>query len=97
MYGVPGWEVVKDPSASAGDAEACVRPLGQEGPLQEGMATHSSILAWRIPWTEELGVDCHSLLQGIFLTQGSNPGLLRCRQILHHLSYREVLININII
>ena len=29
--------------------------LGQEGPLEKGMATHSSILAWRIPWTEELG------------------------------------------
>ena len=28
---------------------------GQEGPLQEGMATHSGILAWRIPWTEEPG------------------------------------------
>ena len=27
--------------------------LGWEGPLEEGMATHSSILAWRIPWTEE--------------------------------------------
>ena len=29
--------------------------LGQEGPLEEGTATHSSILAWRIPWTEEPG------------------------------------------
>ena len=29
--------------------------LGQEGPLEEEMATHSSILAWRIPWTEEPG------------------------------------------
>jgi len=29
--------------------------LGQEDPLEEGMATHSSILAWRIPWTEESG------------------------------------------
>ena len=28
--------------------------LGQEDPLEEGMATHSSILAWRIPWTESL-------------------------------------------
>ena len=33
---------------------------------------------------------CHSLLQGIFPTQGSNPGLLHGRQILYHLSYREV-------
>ena len=32
-----------------------VQPLGQEGPLEKGMVTHSSILAWRIPWTEEPG------------------------------------------
>ena len=32
-----------------------VRSLGQEDPLEEGMATPSSILAWRIPWTEEPG------------------------------------------
>ena len=31
------------------------RSLGWEDPLEEGMATHSSTLAWRIPWTEELG------------------------------------------
>ena len=31
------------------------RSLGQEDPLEKGMATHSTILAWRIPWTEELG------------------------------------------
>ena len=34
-------------------------------------------------------VCCHSLLQGIFQTQGSNPGLLHCRQILYHLSHHE--------
>ena len=41
------------------------------------------------PWDspgKKPGVDCHSLLQRIFLTQGSNPGLLYCRQILCHLS-----------
>ena len=32
-----------------------VQSLGQEEPLKEGMATHSSVLAWRIPWTEEPG------------------------------------------
>ena len=32
-----------------------VRSLGREGPLEEGMVTNSSILAWRIPWTEEPG------------------------------------------
>ena len=35
--------------------ETWVQPLGWEDPLEKGMATHSSILAWRIPWTEELG------------------------------------------
>ena len=35
--------------------ETRVQPLGQEDPLKKGMATHSSILAWRIPWTEEPG------------------------------------------
>ena len=44
------------------------------------------------PWDssgKNTGVGCHSLLQGIFLTQGSNLSLLHCRQILHHLSYRR--------
>ena len=35
--------------------ENWVRSLGQEDPLEKEMATHSSILAWRNPWTEELG------------------------------------------
>ena len=35
--------------------ETQVRSLGQEDPLEKGMATHSSILEWRIPWTEEPG------------------------------------------
>ena len=35
--------------------ETRVRSLGREDTLEKGMATHSSILAWRIPWTEELG------------------------------------------
>ena len=35
--------------------ETWVRSLGWEDPLEKEMATHSSILAWRIPWTEELG------------------------------------------
>ena len=44
--------VVKNPLAMQ---EMQVRSLGQEEPLEEEMATHSSILAWRIPWTEEPG------------------------------------------
>ena len=35
--------------------ETRVPSLGQEDPLEKGMATHSSVLAWRIPWTEEPG------------------------------------------
>ena len=35
--------------------ETWVRSLGWEDPLEEGMANHSSILAWRTPWTEESG------------------------------------------
>ena len=35
--------------------ETQVQSLGQEDPLEEGMATHTSILAWKIPWTEEPG------------------------------------------
>ena len=40
------------------------------------------------------GVGCHSLLQGIFPNQGSNPGLPHCRQILHHLSHQDIHIYI---
>ena len=37
---------------------------------------------------KNIGVDCHALLQRIFLTQGSNPGLPHCMQILYHLSHQ---------
>ena len=45
--------VMKNPPANAGDIRDTVRSLGQEDPLEKEMATHSSILAWGIPWTEE--------------------------------------------
>ena len=45
--------MVKDLPASARAAGRS--SLGQEDPLEEEMATHSSILAWKIPWTEECG------------------------------------------
>ena len=45
----------KNPPANAVDVKMQVRSLGQEDALEEGMATHFSILAWRIPWTEEPG------------------------------------------
>ena len=53
--GFPDGLVVKNLPANAGDARDLGRSLGQEDPLEEEMATGSSILAWRIPWTEEPG------------------------------------------
>ena len=50
--------VVKNLPTISGDIGDLIEEdagLGQEDPLEEGMATHSSILAWRIPWTEEPG------------------------------------------
>ena len=55
MSGFPSGSVVKNPPANAGDVRDVGSIPGSENPLKEGMATHSSILAWRIPWTEELG------------------------------------------
>ena len=134
--------------------ETRVRSLGWEDPLEKEMATHSSILAWKMSLTEEPGglqsmgsqrvghhwatntnqnnksskrkgqtqsishsvmsdpatpwivacqaplsmgilqariLGCHSLLQGIFPIQGSNPGLPHCRWILYHLSHQVAL------
>ena len=49
-------QVVKNLPANAGDVkEMQVWSLGQEDPMEEEMATHSSILSWEIPWTEEPG------------------------------------------
>ena len=48
--------------------EIWVQSLGQEDPLEKGMATHSSILAWRIPWTEEPG-----RLQPMGVTKSQTP------------------------
>ena len=46
---------MKNPPANAGDVEMQARSLGWEDPLEKETAPHSSILAWRIPWTEEPG------------------------------------------
>ena len=52
IMGFPGGSDGKESACSAGNQVQC---LGQEDPLEEGMATHSSILAWRLPGTEEPG------------------------------------------
>ena len=46
---------VKNPPAIQEPQETWVQSLGQEDSMEEGMANHSSILTWRIPWTEEPG------------------------------------------
>ena len=50
-----GGSAVKNPPAMQGLQEMWIQSLGWEDPLKEGVATHSSILAWEIPWTEEPG------------------------------------------
>ena len=53
--GFPSGSAIKNLPAMQETQETWFWSLGQEDPLEEGMATHSSILAWRIPWTEEPG------------------------------------------
>ena len=55
MGAFPVAQWVKNPPAMQETREMQVRSLGQEDPLEKAMAAHSSILAWRIPWTEEPG------------------------------------------
>ena len=54
--------------------ESWVRSLGQKDPLEDSMATHSSILAWRIPWTEEPGelqpMESHRVGQALVTEHG---------------------------
>ena len=53
-------QIVKNLLAMQETQEMWVQSLSPEDPLEKGMATHSSVLAWRIPWTEE-----HSRLQSM--------------------------------
>ena len=53
--GLPQWHNCKESTCNYKKEEMRVQSLGQEDPLEEGVATHSSVRAWRIPWTEEPG------------------------------------------
>ena len=53
--GFSGGSDSEESACNAGDIRDSVRSLGWEDPLEEGTAAHSSVLAWRIPWTEEPG------------------------------------------
>ena len=55
LKGFPGGSVIKNLPANAGESRDLGSIPGQEDPLEEEMATHSSILAWKFPWTEEPG------------------------------------------
>ena len=55
LWGFLGGSVVKNPPAKQERQKTQLQSLSQEDPLEEEMATHSSILAWKIPWTEEPG------------------------------------------
>ena len=52
---LPRWLCGKESTVSAGDTDAWVQSLGWEDPLEKEMATHSSTLAWKIPWAKETG------------------------------------------
>ena len=53
--GLPQWLSGKESTCNVGNTGDAVQSLGWKDPLEEAMATHSSILAWRIPWTEGTG------------------------------------------
>ena len=53
--GFPGSSVVKNLFVMQETHEMLLQSMGWEDPLEDGMATHSSVLAWRTPWTEEPG------------------------------------------
>ena len=55
FWGFSSGSAVKNPPAVQESQETRVQSLGGEDPLEQGMAAHSSILAWRSPWTEEPG------------------------------------------
>ena len=69
---------LKSQSVSCSVMSDCLQPLEPT----------SLLCPWGSP-DKNTGVGCDFLLWGIFLTQGSNPGILHCRQILYHLRYQE--------
>ena len=70
--------------------EACAAPDGHAAGVSCSVVSSSvtaRLLSPRDSPGKNTGVGCHFLLQGVVRTQGSNPGLLHCRQILYHLSH----------
>ena len=75
--------VVKNPPANAREKETQIQSLGQEDSMEEGMATHSSVLARRIPWTEEPGglqpKGLQRVRHDLARTHTSLPGTVFCQ------------------
>ena len=67
-------------------AQSCPTPWDPMNYSPPGSSVHGILQAWRI--FKNTGMGGHSVLQGIFLTQGLNLGLLHCRQIFYHLSHQ---------
>ena len=61
LYSSPSDSMVKNPPAMQELQEMWVQLLSREDPVEKGMATHSSIPAWEIPWTEEHGAIVHGV------------------------------------
>ena len=91
--GFPGGSVVRHPPANAGDG---VQSLGWEDSLKKEMATHSSILAWEIPWTEEPGRLQSTELQRVrhYLATKQQQQPPQRTLLGHHIYVRPVLLNI---
>ena len=73
--------------AQAAESECVSRSVVFDSLGHYGLEPDRLLCPWDSPGMNT-GVGCHSLLQGTFTTQESNPGLLYCRQILYHLSYQ---------
>ena len=63
IKGFPGGSEVKNPPIMQETQETWVLSLGWENPLEEGMATYSGILAWRIPWTGAWQATAHRIVK----------------------------------
>ena len=78
ILGLPSGTSGKEPPANEGRLrETWVQSLGWGDPLEEGMATHSCILAWRIPWTEEPGRLQSTGLQRLYFSVDELVGQLK--------------------
>ena len=78
-----GKSIIQRKIISACDSQLIVSDSFQPYGLQPARLLHS----WNSP-SKNTGVGCHSLLQGIFLARGLNPGLPYCRQILYHMNHQ---------